>query len=128
MMELTADAQRMLDDYLRRADTHLRGASVSDAEEVARELREHVERELANAPRPVTAREMEAVLERLGNPADLVPEEELSWWQRAARRWQTGPEDWRLAYLSIALLVLGTAAGGLGIIGSFLVSRAAHRR
>ncbi len=130
MMELTADAQRMLDDYLRRADTHLRGASVSDAEEVARELRDHVERELANAPRPVTTRDMEAVLERLGNPADLVPEEDLSWWRRAAKRWSTSPEDWRLAYLSIGifslgLLLLGTAGGGLAILGSFFVSRAA---
>ncbi len=126
MMELTAEAQRLLDDYLRRADVYLRSTPSADAEEVERDLREHVARELQSASPPVSAADMEAVLRRLGPPEDLVPPEELPWWQQVARRWHTGPQDWRLAYISLGVLVFGTPlAGPLAVLASFLVARAA---
>lgn len=125
MTELTAEAQGLLDEYLRQADVYLRSTPMADAEEVERDLREHVARELQEAPRPVSAADMEAVLRRLGPPEDLVPEEERSWWQRFAGRWHPGTQDWRLALLSRGVLMLTPWGGWLAVLGSFLVARAA---
>jgi hypothetical protein len=47
------------------------------------------------------------VLKKLGKPQQWVPMEELPWWWRIIFRLRSGPEDWRLAYISLALLVAG---------------------
>jgi hypothetical protein len=57
-----------------------------------------------------------------------VPEEEISWWRKFILRIRTGPEDWRLAYLSFGLLLPGflfPPAFLFLIPASYLVSRAA---
>jgi len=128
MIELTGNAQNSLDKYLHRARAYLKGAKSVDAAEVEQNITEHIENELAGASEPVSAEELETVLEKLGSPQQWVPEEELPWWRRMVLRVQTGPEDWRLAYISFGLFVLGVLLLPTGVIliaGGFIAARAA---
>lgn len=72
-MEMTERARRRLDGYLAGARRALQGHPEFDEEEVVRGLREHVDVELSgrSGPGPVTAAEVDAVLERLGPPDAL---------------------------------------------------------
>ena len=131
MIELNLSAQKTLDQYLRQVHAYLRGSASVDAVDVEQSIHEHVETELANASRPVTAEQLTDVLKRLGSPRQWVPEEELPWWRRVVLHWQVGPDDWRLAYLSFILLFIGYL-GVLSatpicvfVLGSVLLSRAA---
>jgi hypothetical protein len=69
MNRLTPTAQRLLDDYCQRAHDRVRGTG-ADAEEVAEDLRRHVEEEVcaANAS-TVTEADLQKILARLGEPA-----------------------------------------------------------
>jgi hypothetical protein len=133
MIEFTSEAKQRREEYLRQVRTCVGASATADPEEVLREVREHIERELQEAAQPVSEADLEAVLSRLGRPEQWVPEEDLPWWRRMALRFQTGPEDWRLAYLSLGVLTLGMLlAGAFGrlaapfaILGSFCLSRAA---
>lgn len=135
MIELTQNAQKILDQYLQQARAYLKGAKSVDAAEVEQNITEHIENELAGASEPVSAHELETVLEKLGSPQQWVPEEELSWWRKMILRVQTGPEDWRLAYISFGLFVFGVllllggdmliAAGAIMIAAGFIAARAA---
>jgi hypothetical protein len=131
MMELSCHAQKTLDQYLRQVHAYLRGSASVDAGDVEQSIHEHVETELAHASEPVTAEQLTDVLKRLGSPRQWVPEEELPWWRRMILHWQVGPDDWRLAYLSFALLFVGLAGLFAAspicvlILASVLVSRAA---
>jgi hypothetical protein len=107
MKTLTDDAQRRLDHYLRQVRATLSGCRSVNADEVERDLREHIDRELTGASDPASLSDLNAVLDRLGSPSQWVPAEELPWWRRFLMRWRTGPEDWRLAYLAFGLLLLG---------------------
>lgn len=133
-LPLEREAEQALESYLRRVRLSLRGTSV-DAEEVERDVREHIEQALASPEGavPVGAvpkEELQKVLERLGSPSQWVPEEEVPWWRRALLQWQVGSEDWRLAYLCFGLTVLGlvtTPIGGpLLWIPAYLLGRAAR--
>src|ERR1700736_1903704 len=104
---LTPDAQQRLEQYLRKVRAALRGYRSVNADDVERDIREHIESELTMEGDAVSVRELEAVLKRLGSPNQWVPQEEFPWWRRFVTRWRTGPEDWRLAYLAFALLVIG---------------------
>lgn len=128
MIELTHNARKSLDDYLRQARAYLRGAKSVDAAEVEQNISEHIQNELEGAAEPVSAEELETVLKKLGSPKQWVPEEELPWWRKLILRLQTGPEDWRLAYLSFGLLVLGFLLLPTGVIliaAGFIAARAA---
>ena len=128
MIELTDNAQNSLDRYLHRARAYLKGAKSVDAVEVEQNITEHIENELTGAAEPISAEELETVLEKLGSPQQWVPEEELPWWRKIMLRVQTGPEDWRLTYLSFGLFVFGllTLPVGLILIGAgFIAARAA---
>jgi len=94
-----------------------------DAREVLRDLRDHIEKELSGRAQPVSEQDVREVLARLGPPEQVVGDEELSFWRRLVLRLGTGPEDWRLAYVSLGVLVV--FVGPLGIAASFLLSRAA---
>lgn len=91
-------------------------------------VREHVEFALAGTPAPVGAEHLGVVLDRLGPPERWLPENEQSAWKRAMERMRSGPEDWRLAYLSFALfflmIVLFPIGGFLLLIPGFILSRA----
>jgi hypothetical protein len=128
MIKLTGNAQKSLDKYLHQTRAYLKGAKSVDAAEVEQNITEHIENELAGAAEPVSADELEAVLRKLGSPQQWVPEEELPWWRKMMLRVQTGPEDWRLAYISFGLFVLGVLllpTGFILIAGGFITARAA---
>src|SRR5205823_4793560 len=72
-----------------------------------RDVRGHIEAELAGQPEPIGAGSLRAVLDRLGSPGTWVPAEELPGWRRVLGRLRSGPEDWRLAYLTLAGSILG---------------------
>ncbi|MHC4425627.1 MAG: HAAS signaling domain-containing protein [Planctomycetota bacterium] len=132
MVTLSESAKKTLNDYLRQARAYLRGSKSVDADEVEQNITEHIENELKSTTEPVSSNELEAVLERLGSPRQWVPEEELSGWRKMIFRLRTGPEDWRLAYLSFGLAVLAALLfiynkGEMSFIlitASFVVSRA----
>ena len=108
---LTHDAQGDLNRYLSRVKNALRPHSTVDADEVERDIRGHIEAELSDAPSPVTAERLGSVLDRLGSPTQWVPADDLPEWRRVLIRLTAGPEDWRLAYLTLALLVGGPLLG-----------------
>lgn len=126
-MTLTPDAQFDLDRYLRQVRAALRSHPAVDADDVERDVRSHIESELQEAARPVTASELRAVLERLGSPGQWVPVDELPLWRRIAMQLQSGPEDWRLTYLTFACFIVGPLLGPIGplfFFGSFFLARA----
>jgi len=128
MTELTGNAQKSLDHYLHQARAYLKGAKSVDAAEVEQNITEHIENELIDAAEPVSAEELETVLRKLGSPEQWVGEEELPWWRKMMLRVQTGPEDWRLAYFSFGLFVLGVLilpSGAILIAAGFIAARAA---
>ena len=133
MIALSKSARRSLDDYLRQARAYLRGSRTVDADEVEQNITEHIENALEGATEPVSCDALEAVLDKLGDPQQWVPEEELSWWRRMILRLRTGPEDWRLAYMSFALFIAALVVASYTstlvfvalVLASFLASRAA---
>jgi hypothetical protein len=131
MIALSENARRSLDDYLRQARAYLRGSKSVDAGEIEQNITEHIENELEGASEPVSCDELEAVLEKLGDPQQWVPVDELPWWRRIILRVRSGPEDWRLAYISFGLFVAALAIVPTTpvflvlILASFLASRAA---
>jgi hypothetical protein len=91
-------------------------------------VNEHIENELGDTTEPVSSEQLGAVLKKLGSPLQWVPEEEIPWWRKFIIRIHSGPEDWRLAYLSFGLLLLGfifLPSFFVFLVASYLVSRAA---
>ena len=128
MNNLSDSAKKCLDKYLQQIKSCLRGCKTVDADEVERNVIEHIESEFEGVTAAVSFEELDAVLQRLGRPSQWIPEEELPWWRKMILRLHTGPEDWRLAYISFGLLILGFLILPSFIIlipASFIVSRAA---
>lgn len=128
LLDLTQDAHGELDRYLHRVKAVLQAHPSVDADEVERDIRGHIEAELAGAPAPVTEIRLRAVLDRLGSPSQWIPADELPIWRKALVRLQSGPEDWRLTYATFALFVAGLltggSTGGVLFLVSILLSRA----
>jgi VIT1/CCC1 family predicted Fe2+/Mn2+ transporter len=128
MIELTPDAKVRFEMYLHRIRTALRGTRAIEATEVEQSVREHVELALSAAPAPVGSEALAGVLEQLGPPELWLLDEDRPAWRRFVDRLITGPEDWRLAYVSFGLtllMVLTFPAGGvLLLVPAFIVSRA----
>ena len=144
MKKLNERAKEHLDRYIQQMRQCLRKCTTVDADEVERNIIEHIENELESAAEPISFDEVDVVLKRLGSPQQWVPEEEISWWRKILLRLHYGPDDWRLAYLSFGfflfwLLVsfgprgfilwpLGILRGRLScvfLLASFVLSRAA---
>ena len=129
--EYSEDVKCAIEDYLSMVRDRLKASRSVDAQEVVDDLRGHIERELSAAAQPVSTAAVKEVMDRLGPPEQVVDESDMSWWRKMVLRLRTGPEDWRLAYLSLGVLIVGTLLGGtllggpLGLIASFLLSRAA---
>ena len=115
MVELSENARKGLDDYLRQVRTYLRWSKSLDRDEVEQNIAEHIERELEGTPEPVSCNALEGVLARLGSPRQWVPPEALNWWGKLILKLRTDSEDWRLAYISFAFLLVG-------VVLMFLVS------
>lgn len=128
MIDLTPDAKRRFDDYLQRMRASLRGSRSIEADEVEQNVIEHVEVALAGAPAPIGPERLGTVLEQLGPPERWLPDDDRTFWRKAMDRVMTGPDDWRLAYGSLALtllMVITLPIGGLLLLlPAFLMSRA----
>ncbi len=132
---LSDDARGHLERYLRRVKLGLRGHPSVDAGEVERDVRGHIEAELAGLPEPVGVANLRLVLDRLGTPETWIPSDDLPAWRRVLSRLRSGPEEWRLAYLTLAMFMTGVGLffGGLFlwplepllIVASVLTGRAA---
>lgn len=146
---LSPDAAARLDEYLGQVRAALAGAADVNPDEIEADIREHVENELHAVPRPVPLAALEAVLTKLGPPAQwgagtdptafararhLLREGLLSAKAAALERakrvrfalWN-GPEDWRLAYLSFGVFALGVltmVVFPLALVVSYVLSRA----
>ena len=126
MTEFTSEAAKMRNDYLRKIRAYVGASTTADPDEVQADVLEHIEQALSEAEQPVSVEVLSCVLEQLGKPEQWLQEDELSWWRKMIIHLRTGPEDWRLAYLSLGVLIVGTLlACPFGLIASFLLSRAA---
>jgi hypothetical protein len=128
MIDLSDGARTSLEKYLDQVRLSLWGCKAVDRDEVERSVLEHVEGEFEGATDTVTSQELDAVLRRLGSPRQWIPEEELPLWRKTLLRLRTGPEDWRLAYLSFGLLVVGFLILPSAVVlvpASFVLARAA---
>jgi hypothetical protein len=133
MIDLTPSARQRFDDYFRRLRHSLRRASPAEADDVEQSVREHIEVALASVPAPVGGEQLAEVLDRLGAPDGWVPADDRSALQRMVQqvteRLRSGPEEWRLAYVTFGLFLLALILMPIGIgffllIASFLASRA----
>ncbi len=133
VIELSEKAQKSLEEYLDQVKRSLKGVKHIDADEIVQNVNEHIENELGDMTEPVSSEKLDTVLEKLGSPLQWVPEEEISWWRKFIMRIYSGPEDWRLAYLSFGLLLIAFLFHSkfsfsvfvILVVASFIVSRAA---
>jgi hypothetical protein len=121
MIELTAGAQLRLNDYLAELRRVLQECPSVDPVDVERDVHDHIQAALAGASAPVDESRLDQVLRSLGVPRDWVPDENHPWYrypQRVgrdlrdlsvafARHFVSGPESFRMPYLSFAVLVFG---------------------
>lgn len=112
MARMTPDARNRVDAYVRQVRSSLVGAQGVDADEVIEGIREHLEHALAGHAEPVTVDALEPVLEDLGRPLEWTDLGHTTW-RTVLSRLHRGPEDWRLAYLTLASFVLGLAFADL---------------
>jgi hypothetical protein len=129
MTRLSPEANARLEQYLREVRSTLSGCDSVNADEVERDIREHIESELPKDGVESTLEDLNQILERLGSPGQWVSPRELPWWRRFIDRLRTGPEDWRLAYLAFILFVFGVVIAlplWPLILVSYLVARAAQ--
>lgn len=107
MVVLNQDAQSQLARYLRQMRAALRGHPSVDPDDIERDVLGHIDAELAGHPEPILASDLRLVLDRLGAPNQwAVGDEQTPWWG-LIRSLREGPEDWRLAYLSLTLAFVG---------------------
>ncbi len=107
MVELSENARKGLDGYLRQVRSYLSWSKSLDRDEIEQNITEHIERELEGTPEPVSSSILEGILERLGSPRQWVPPEALSWWGKLIIQLPTDSQDWRLAYMSFGFLLFG---------------------
>lgn len=128
MTTFSPEAQELFDRYLQTVRWSVRG--VSDPDEIERDVREHVSSALEEQEGPVSSHTLRAVLAKLGDPWQWIPAEELPIWKRLLMRFSLGPEDWRLAYVTFGLTILGflliPAGGFVLLIGAYLLARASY--
>lgn len=123
MLDLPIEDQSAFIRYI----DHVRRCAIFcklDDNEIVQEIEEHIKQEISNYSKPITREDIEGIIKNLGEPRKWIDENELSWWRKMCWMLWRGPDDWRLAYLSILLLFFGTAlAGPFGTIASFFFSR-----
>jgi hypothetical protein len=140
MGALTDAARRCLDEYLAEVRSSLRQCPSVDVADVERDVVEHIQHALSGTLGAVDTPELRNVLLGLGSPSQWVPQEELSWLQRAVAALRSGPDDLRLGYMALGLLAGTLFAAAcmnlvvglrgllpfllLGIAASFLLARA----
>ncbi|HJZ91655.1 MAG TPA: hypothetical protein VKE40_12340 [Gemmataceae bacterium] len=152
MVRLTPEARAYFDDYLADVRSAVVGHQSLSPDEIEQDVRDHVYSALDGAREPVSAPQVAAVLDRLGPPAQWVADEPRSVWKyladklkpvghKAVEQIRSLPSDayhvgrglaarvrglkhdWRLAYVTLGLLVLGMVFPPL-LIASYFVARA----
>lgn len=121
-MNLTHDAQTRLDAYLANLRATLARCKTVDAVEIERDILDHIEAETQDTPHQISVSHLNTVLDKLGKPEQWLPPGEVSWWDKIINRFRTGPEDWRLAYMSVVCFTLGFIFPPLWIAG-YIISR-----
>ena len=111
MKDLSKSAKEHLGRYIQQMRQCLRKCATVDADEVERNIIDHIENELASASEPVSFEKLDTVLRQLGSPQQWVPEDEITWWRKVVLRLHYGPEDWRLAYISFGFFLLWLLSG-----------------
>jgi hypothetical protein len=111
MTQFTPEAQRLRDEYFRRIRGYVSVVGGTTVEDVLGEVQGHLDQELQGVSQPVSGECLSAVLKRLGEPSSWVCLDDLPWWRRGVLRAGFGPENWRLAYVTFALFVVGILGG-----------------
>ena len=106
MSRLTEAAQKRLDEYLQQVRACLQGCETVDADEVQRDITEHIETELEGTAEPVSLNQLDDVLRRLGSPSQWVRPEEATWWRKTTLRLRRDAGNWPLAYVAFGLFLL----------------------
>lgn len=129
---LTADAEARLADYLRQVRAALARSPDVNPDEVEGDIREHVENEVRDRPRPVGRGTLEGVLTRLGPPTQWLPighaeppshspvQYLKARWHAAKQAVWRGPEDWRLPYLAAGVFALSVVFPPFLLLGYVL--------
>jgi len=108
MVALSPEAQSHLERYIGQIRTALRGQPSVDPDEVERDVLGHIETELAGQSKPVDAGQLLDVLDRLGSPDEWLPSESHNALQPPAAA-LSRREEWRLAFLTLAIFLAGPA-------------------
>ena len=121
----TPEAQLRFDEYLAHARAALAGCSEVSPDDIEQDVRAHIAAEFPPGTGWVRLDQLEAVLVRLGRPEQWVADEDRPVWRRgyewvrtrpaavgrrvrvATDRLRNGPDDWRLAYITFGLLLVG---------------------
>src|SRR4051812_13496348 len=143
---MTPEAAARFAEYLAHARVALDGCAELSPDDVEDDIRAHIAAEFPAGTGWIRLDQLEAVLARLGTPEQWVSETGRSNWRRsvdwvrsgpravrrsvqdAAATLRHGPDDWRLAYLTFGLLVLGVIIFPLAVVFlpvSYLLARAA---
>lgn len=152
MIELTPGAQSRLDDYLAEIRRVLAGSSNVNSGEVEQDIRDHIQSALSGQGGPIGESTLDAELRKLGPPGEWLPDGDVPWYLRSPAHWLRdfresavhvghrlagGPESYRMAYLSLAVLAIasvvgvvvgdeeGVLAAAIGAATAFVLSRAA---
>jgi hypothetical protein len=107
MVTLSRDAQGLLNRYLLQVRASMRGHASIDVDDVERDVQGHIDAALEGLPEPVDAGSLRQVLERLGAPHKWAASDDLPSWRRVLGRLASGPEDWRLPYLTFMCFFAG---------------------
>ena len=97
MIELSDNANKALEKYLQQVRACLRGCKTVDANEIEQNVMEHIENEFAAATGPVSVNELSIVLDKLGSPAQWIPQDQEHWNTRVT-------QSKTLIYISSALM------------------------
>ncbi|MHC4259983.1 MAG: hypothetical protein ACYSTF_06195 [Planctomycetota bacterium] len=76
MIELSDNAKKALEKYLQQVRACLQGYKTIDANEIEQNVMEHIENEFAAATDPVSVNQLSIVLDRLGSPAQWIPQDQ----------------------------------------------------
>lgn len=107
MVVLSPEAQSHLERYVREIKTALRGHPSIDADEVERDVLGHIDTELSGQPEPIGTSRLLPVLNRLGAPVEWLPVDDQPAWRRPVEAFRSGPGDWRLPSVTLAIFLAG---------------------
>jgi len=103
-MTFSSEARQHLERYLEDMRASMGGADRDGVAEIEQDIRDHIEAELGESPSPVSVDELDAVLARLGSPAQWVAGPSAT----VAMPQAIGNEE-RFSYAALALLIVGFA-------------------